>query len=928
MEFKKKDLLLKEDKSEEGVIQKVLSKLRFIKDRAKSEVEETRALVRILTHAVRSYAKTREFDLNQKDREFIKGQSGDVVKNIILMVVSIIPIPIPVTPFLVIFGKKVGIDFIPKQQDIPEKGKKKENIDEAKRRKKTIIEPSDEVKRVVNVCVDLSMKDVKKFLKRDDVDIKIIGVETVKYGTSKLLNNEVVLDLVDSDGNDIKLSRSKFIDLSDIFHETLQSMGMNDLKNEYYHFFFEEQDDDTIEESHQIQFKNFLNEQKESETNFIYKLCNQAIKRKLKSSPFCNLKTYYEETPAKEKVLDAVRIIHNFFVVGTNGLNRGVFPRLVKNALQTEDAAQTLYIIAEYILDPEYSTDETKLKLQKYKGKDYVPINLDDFLTSIRSKEYTQYEDSLTKNELSQKRTFLELDYGCSDDIDMTLIKLLEVIKKSEPEQKYEKFNEIFTKVTNCLYDFMNGDSNVIKADAVYDLDEPMSYEGKPVIMPGDYIEIKKMDPEVDSYLSEFFSIFKQTKLIKTKKRDYIILYNYFVDMLFEWILKYGEVYRRKVIDGMSGIIYDNNLFVPKDQIDVYWSNKGQRGCDERRLSLRFRLRPGLDKMTGYVYEPGKGTESLVRTEVRDLPSEFKERNVCREVHFDLIGFDKEYETKKDREQVKENVKPMKLIVTNSQYKDLLNNISEQTNPCPKGVKESPLYTTKDLEKGIKLSKGYCNANSNSAIVKIQKGLQKKGLLRTTITPGYFGDETESAVKKLFGITSTGTVPIGKKTLNKIMGSEESKESFMSEFNKLTFNEKVLVITLLGEAGGEGQKGMLAVANVLKNRTKNPEFKSKGDVAKQALAPYQFSLWNPYTVEKKPFNDVAKHVLKVQKDSIPTAIKIVKNLPSVDDITNGSTHYYKDTLTFPWSKDTGLTKWKYITKIGQHIFGKYIKKKK
>lgn len=130
MEFKKKDLILNEDKSEEGVIQKVLSKLKGIRDRAKSEVEETRALVRVLTHAVRSYAKTREFDLDEKDKEFIKGQSGDVVKNIILMIVSIIPIPIPITPFLVIFGKKIGVDFIPKQQDIPEKGKKsKKHLD-------------------------------------------------------------------------------------------------------------------------------------------------------------------------------------------------------------------------------------------------------------------------------------------------------------------------------------------------------------------------------------------------------------------------------------------------------------------------------------------------------------------------------------------------------------------------------------------------------------------------------------------------------------------------------------------------------------------------------------------------------------------------------------------------------------------------------
>jgi hypothetical protein len=229
----------------------------------------------------------------------------------------------------------------------------------------------------------------------------------------------------------------------------------------------------------------------------------------------------------------------------------------------------------------------------------------------------------------------------------------------------------------------MNRDDQVIKADALYDLERPMTYEGEPVIKKGDYIEIKKMDPEVDSYLSEFFSIFKQSKLVKSKKRDYIILYNFFIDMLFEWILINGEGYRQKVLDGMSGIIYDNNIFVPKDQIDVYWSNKGQRGCDERRLSLRFRLKPGLKTMVGYVYTPGMGEDSLTRTEVRNLPEGFKERNVCRDVHFDLsnITGDDNYLSKQEYEQknkdVSEDKKPMKLVVTGTQFKDLMKYINE-----------------------------------------------------------------------------------------------------------------------------------------------------------------------------------------------------------------------------------------------------------
>jgi hypothetical protein len=118
--------------------------LKDVKDRAQSEIKETRALVRILTHAVKSYTKNREFDLNDEDRKFIKGQSADVVRTLILTIVAIIPIPIPLTPFLIIFGNKIGIDLVPKEHEIPEKGKsKKQKLKEAKL---NIILTEDQVK--------------------------------------------------------------------------------------------------------------------------------------------------------------------------------------------------------------------------------------------------------------------------------------------------------------------------------------------------------------------------------------------------------------------------------------------------------------------------------------------------------------------------------------------------------------------------------------------------------------------------------------------------------------------------------------------------------------------------------------------------------------------------------------------------------------
>lgn len=570
MEFKKRDLLV-EDKSEEGVIKRVLSKLKNVRDRAQSEIKETKALVRILTHAVKSYAKNREFDLNDEDRRFIKGQSADVVKGLILTIISIIPIPIPLTPFLIIFGKKIGIDLVPKEQEIPNKGKsKKEKIDESK---------------------------FNKFV--------------------SLLNEQI----------------------------------------EY-----------------------------EEKNNLIYRLCDQAIKRKLKTSPFCKLKDYYENSPAKEKTLEALEIIYDFLVIDDKGVNQGIFPKIVRSALISTDATQTLYIISYFIKTEKQKIEDNKNKhktekdlerqklfnkLKTYKGKKFAPLNVDEFLRQLSSVGFSEYEESLTKHELKQYRTSLFLDYSCADDINQTLLKLLAIIKKEKPENKYDRFNDIFSKVTACLESFMNTTESAIKADAVYELDYPLMYDGVPVIKTGDYIEIKKMDPEVDSYLSEFFSVFKQSKN-KSKKRDFLILYNFFVDMLFEWILKNGDGYKQKVIDNMSGIIYDNHIFVPKDQIELYWSNMGQRGCDERRLSLRFRLKPGLKTMVGYIYEPGKGEESITRTEVRDLPAEFKERFVCRGVHFNLLDFGKEYASKEDYEKqnVTEN-KSIKIILTEAQYRQL-----------------------------------------------------------------------------------------------------------------------------------------------------------------------------------------------------------------------------------------------------------------
>jgi hypothetical protein len=62
----------------------------------------------------------------------------------------------------------------------------------------------------------------------------------------------------------------------------------------------------------------------------------------------------------------------------------------------------------------------------------------------------------------------------------------------------------------------------------------------------------------------------------------------------------------------MSGIIYEGDVIVPSEYIELYWSNKGQRGCDEKRLSIRFRIKPEYNSIKAYQFKDSNTLEPLV----------------------------------------------------------------------------------------------------------------------------------------------------------------------------------------------------------------------------------------------------------------------------------------------------------------------------
>lgn len=121
----------------------------------------------------------------------------------------------------------------------------------------------------------------------------------------------------------------------------------------------------------------------------------------------------------------------------------------------------------------------------------------------------------------------------------------------------------------------------------------------------------------------------------------------------------------------------------------------------------------------------------------------------------------------------------------------------------------------------------------------------------------------------------------------------------------------LLARTIWGEARGEGQTGMQAVANVIMNRVKNGGWWG-ATVQDVVLKKYQFSTWN----EGDPNREKALSVT-IADPNFWTAKKIAALAYNgrLDDITGGATNYHARSVLPTWSMKMTKT-----ATIGNHIF--------
>lgn len=359
------------------------------------------------------------------------------------------------------------------------------------------------------------------------------------------------------------------------------------------------------------------------EEDFINKYCAKGVKKFENKNPWCELKELRNlvgEDLAQD-LNNSIKVLFNFY----KRPYKGVLPKIIELSLTEAYKERTisfLKAIAEFIGDKSFKDHKVRKALKSFQNQDSIDSNyLVKLLELARMAEYSKYEESFVGPNFDLKRGRLQLSYKCEEltkhDNFFDIVKTL----KSNPEV-FDSYFELITKCISQSFSKTEGKGDLVSKSPLYIIENENKVE---IFPPNSSFEVKKMDYGVDSYLSEFFSVFKKTELIDLKP-EYLPTYNNLMQKLYEWCEKNGARFIEGVKSSLAGIVFDNNTIIPIEFIDLYWSNRGQKGCDEKRLTIRFKVKDGVT-VAGYKYT--KDSEILQKIENIRIPSKDKKFLVC-----------------------------------------------------------------------------------------------------------------------------------------------------------------------------------------------------------------------------------------------------------------------------------------------------------
>jgi len=263
-----------------------------------------------------------------------------------------------------------------------------------------------------------------------------------------------------------------------------------------------------------------------------------------------------------------------------------------------------------------YDNEELKKYLLEIIGNYKNYDNILEVFTQFKKLEWVDYEKEFVKKQDSifKKYTtrqtlgdktigdFKRLLDTINDEVDI-IIRNDEKQGLNTPEDPFyvrnsDKIKTVLEKYRNDvnilieeIYGEIIKNQSFEKADLI--LTKNLTFNNKIVINSGN-IEVKKLPPQKDSYLSEFYSYGKDEFYAELLKSKRIInsIYNFVIQKVFEK-LENTQIIIDNLKNNLKGIIFEDFYITPSENIQFYWSNKGMSSCNQLRLSIRFRIIDG-----------------------------------------------------------------------------------------------------------------------------------------------------------------------------------------------------------------------------------------------------------------------------------------------------------------------------------------------
>jgi len=363
-------------------------------------------------------------------------------------------------------------------------------------------------------------------------------------------------------------------------------------------------------------------------------------------SIYCRLKDRISELgfTEHEELLRDVSIIKDFFTKDLGNRNESVFKKVVEIILNLDAFGNAIRVMAStmqrghVILTSGETLETTKKSIRDAlnvlidSGKEITEENMEELLKNVRMIGYQEYERGFVGNNFeyiggSWRMPNLDLEVK-------SFWKLVLLVYKGTLDENYlyKRMVSFIIKNKAEIFETAKADLRVLNNLKV----------GAKVIFPkGSYVEVKKMDYTTDSYMSEFYAIYKNSDLKTNLENEgvdeekFMALYNRIIDNVYIYLRDNGQTIIDEAENHINGIMYDKNILIPRidekgqKNFEFYWSNKGQRDCSkDHRLSIRFR--PLREKLVGYVYNSQTKSVQLTPQKINiDLQKPTQGVNFC-----------------------------------------------------------------------------------------------------------------------------------------------------------------------------------------------------------------------------------------------------------------------------------------------------------